>query len=855
MIFQEIDQLLSDLNLNVLESVDVSPRVESHGEVPEAIASGPAARVISGKLWKHQAQALSHLCQGRNLVVSTGTASGKSLIFQMYALHRLLTEPNSKVLALYPLKALANDQWESWRKIANAAGLSDTVGRIDGSVLPIGRRSEILEKSRIVLMTPDIMQAWVMRTLGSPEVNRFISSLALLVFDEAHAYESVFGSNTAFLLRRLLAAKRQLSPRERNARHLQIVAATATIQNPAEHLNNLTGLEFSVVDESENGASRSQRRILHVEGPEMGRDGEDAMAQTLAGICEMPERRRFLTFVDSRQGVERIVRTLDREDVRSYRSGYEEEDRAAIERTLRNGALHGVVSTSALELGIDIADMDIGVNLGVPPSRKSFRQRLGRIGRTSPGVFLVLAPANAFTKFGEGLSQYYEGSVEPSYLYLGNRFIQFAHARCLRDETELIARNSTEAPRGVTWPKGFPEILKNAREGYSREFDAMAQIGGDSPHFNYPLRQLGDTNIEIQIGSGGFVRDLGDMSYQQAIREAYPGATYLHMGRAYKVNQWNAGFNKLVIRVASVPNAAPTRPILRKNVTIDLSREGVIPGRMMKGVSGLLAEAQVQVNESVEGYIIGNTQHPYRDLRATNANMRRKQRDFRTTGVVIKIEDDWFALPSARKEVADGLRDLLARDRSIASQDIDSAHTNIAIGSASGPLHTTGAVVVYDSVYGGLRLTENLFDEFNRYIERLILGAGLSQGDGIVSAETAERLRLWVQDLTDSDGVVDYSASTFAPPSDGNWIQVFKPGSLVGIFTDGNVNDRELIEPRYIEDPFNPGIRVLYYIYQDSNSSVTASTPASGVQPVGHDWEWVWWNPDTGEYRDLEVSE
>ena len=222
-----------------------------------------------------------------------------------------------------------------------------------------------------------------------------------------------------------------------------------------------------------------------MEGPDGGRDGEAFIEELLAGICTLSERHRFIAFVDSRQGVERIARAVGDANVKPYRAGYEASDRAAIERALRNGALHGVVSTSALELGIDIADMEIGVNLGVPQSRKSFRQRLGRIGRVSSGVFLVIAPANAFTKYGESLTQYYTGSVEPSYLYLDNRFVQFAHARCLQDETDALGRDSVELPGGVGWPMGFPDVLKVARVGYPGEFDPIAQIGADSPHFNY----------------------------------------------------------------------------------------------------------------------------------------------------------------------------------------------------------------------------------------------------------------------------------------------------------------------------------------------------------------------------------
>ena len=863
-----IDRVIADLGFNILDAVEVPERPETRAPVPKRIADGPAYPVISktipgGQVWKHQAQALRDLSSGGNVVVSTGTASGKSLIFQTYALHLLLTDPGSKVLVFYPLRALTNDQLISWQRLAETAGLRrESVGRIYGGV-PMAEGEQTLERSRIVLMTPDVCQARLMRTVSNPTVKKFIESLSLLILDEAHVYESVLGSNTAFLLRRLMAAKRILSPRG-TSRQFQVVAATATIEAPAQHLENLTGVQFNVVDESVNGAPRSRRRILHIEGPDSGSGGEAAIAGIASGICAMAERHRFIAFVDSRQGTERTFwENLDNENVKPYRSGYEEKQREDIERALNNGTLQGVVSTSALELGIDIADMEIGINLGVPQSRKSFRQRLGRVGRTTPGVFLVVGPDNAFTRFGESLASYYESSVEPSYLYLGNRFVQFAHARCLRGEMEALGRNSAEAPAGVQWPPGFADILKVAREGYPKEFDHIAQIGGDAPHINYPLRQLGETNVEIREGNQGSGIYLGDMAYIQAIREAYPGATYLHLGSAYVVNRWNSGFNKLEIRVTRLKQPSnstslirPTRPILRKSVTIDLSSQGIISGRFKKGDKGLLAEAQVQVNESVEGYIIGNTPNRYRELQAKNPNMRRKQRDFRTTGVMVKIEEDWFSDPSVRKEVAEGLRDLLARERSVAPQDIDSAHTNIALATDAGlrkPI--TDVVVIYDRVYGGLRLTENLFDEFSHYIERLSLGAELSRGEGIVSGETSDNLRRWVQDLSDAEDFV-YLQPAIEPPADGNWLLVFKPGSLVGVFRRGELVEREIKEPRYIDDPVNPGNLVLYYSYQDpANRGGISSTPADSTQPVGHDWEWVWWNPDNGEYRDLEESE
>ena len=849
----EIRSLIAELGREVCDVEEVPPRNEVRSRLPMSILSGPAGELAKneypdGTVWAHQAKALEVLSDGDNLVMSTGTASGKSLVFQLYALHKLIGAQENKVLVLYPLRALANDQEISWKALATKAGLgAGAVDRIYGGV-SMEDRERIVKQARIVLMTPDVCHAWLMRKLDDANVQEFVKSLILLVLDEAHVYESVFGSNTAFLVRRLLTAKRRLQRGER-ARRLQIIASTATIENPVQHMMQLTGAEFSVVDESENGAPRSSRHILHMEGPDSGVEGEKVIGELLGRISQFAERRRFIAFVDSRQGVERITRSLEMDTVKPYRSGYEGKDRVAIERALRQGELAGVVTTSALELGIDIADMDIGLNLGVPQSRKSFRQRLGRIGRRGPGIFIVVAPKNAFTKYGYHLSTYYAQSVEPSYLYLGNRFLQFAQARCLTDETEALGSSPAEATSGVVWPEGFPEVQQFARSGYPREFDKIAQIGGDGPHWNYPLRQLGETKVVLQEGGREFGSEIGDMSYHQAIREAYPGATYLHMTNPYKVAQWEQGFNKNLIHIRKSRNPAPTRPILRKSVTIDLSIDGIIPGRVLKANSGLIAEAHIQVNEAVEGFAVGGTQFLYRDLRANDPNMRRKQRDFRTTGVVIQIEEGWFADSSIRREIAGGLRDLLARDRSIAPQDIDSAHTNIALlkgGSLIRPIKDI--VVIYDSVYGGLRLTETLFEAFGEYAQQLGAGADLSGGEGLVSQDSAIQLAEWYSRLLTN--LYDYRGEgTGSDNVPEGWLRVFKPGSIVGLYVRGELVERELINPRLMGD----GDGALFYSYIDPRmNNGNAYTPSDNIEPVGHDWDWVLWNPETGEIAELE---
>ena len=558
--FEYVDELVNNCTLGIRESITLPERTERRLPAPTAVSSGPASDALmqvsaDGSLWSHQSLALERLTAGDNVAIATGTASGKSLIFQTWAFHRLLSDPTSKVMALYPQRALMSDQLLSWRRMAESAGLRrEEVDLIDGGV-PMDRREGILEKARVVLLTPDVCQAWFMRKIGDSSVGRFLEGLTLLILDEAHVYESVFGSNVAFLLRRLLAAKRASMPQSRRTRQnqLQMIAATATIANAEQHLGQLTGLDFHVIGDEENGAPTYERRVLHVEGPDHGQghglEGEAATANVLSGICGLEKRRRFIAFVDSRQGVERIVQAVGDPGVKPYRSGFESSDRTAIEQALRNGTLRGVVSTSALELGIDIPDMEIGINLGVPDSRKRFRQRLGRIGRSQPGIFICIAPAYAFKQFGQQLQDYYDCSIEPAHFYLGNRFVQFAHARCLRDEMELLGLDSRRVLTGVQWPEGFSEIVDFARDGWPRDFDAVAQIGGNAPHFNYPLRQIVEPRFNLILGSSGLERRIGDIAHHQAIREAYPGGTYRHAGTPYRVSRWSYGIEEASIHL------------------------------------------------------------------------------------------------------------------------------------------------------------------------------------------------------------------------------------------------------------------------------------------------------------------
>lgn len=313
--------------MDVMEHFEIPGRQAKRVPVPEFLSNSPIgshlSRQFGGRenpLWSHQAQALEILAQGDNLVLSTGTASGKSLVFRCLAFHKALLDPDARVLVFYPLKALAEDQLYGWEEMAESIGFpKEKIGRIDGSV-PVRDRGSILQDARIVIMTPDVCHAWLMGNLALPAVLEFVRSLSTLILDEAHTLEGVFGSNFAFLVRRLIAARNFLLSKEgQNTSPLQFVAATATIQNPKEHLKQLTGAEFAAITHEKDGAPQCERLVAHVACPE----GEEYEAARSVQEILLRKGRdgSFITFVDSRKGVEILAKraggTKDKKDALS----------------------------------------------------------------------------------------------------------------------------------------------------------------------------------------------------------------------------------------------------------------------------------------------------------------------------------------------------------------------------------------------------------------------------------------------------------------------------------------------------------------------------------------------------------
>lgn len=827
--------------LAALPGLDMSvpgvPGPDMSGSEPAA-ALAPALEALGRDpdqaLWLHQAQSLGAIASGHNLVLATGTASGKSLVFQAAILASLVAGTCTH-LVFYPQKALAADQKHRWAAALEQAGLAPSlVAEINGDI-PADRREQALNEARILLVTPDVIHAWLMRSLAAPAVRQFLARLRFVVIDEAHALEGPFGSSTAFLMRRLLLACAECNP----DRPPQFIAATATIANPQTHLEALTGQPFTCIGEASNGAPRAEKTLVHVEAARQAGAREAQVASLATTLTHCIGSDAFIVFVDSRQGVERITRRIADPAVLPYRSGYEAYDRHKIEQALRAGRLRGVIATSALELGIDIPQFVIGINVGLPMSRKAFHQRIGRVGRASAGLFIVMAPASTFTSIGTTFAEYHDAAVEPSHLYLENRFIQYAQARCLVDETSHPLDTGTLPGN---WPQGFENAIAIARPGGRRpaELDQIAMAGGDCPHLNYPLRQIASENLELRL-AGSHGDRVGTIASHQAIREAYPGATYYHLQRPFKVIEWRLNSYERSIRLRAVRDAEPTQPIMRQWVNGSFDPAELLDGQLWQGANGACAEASLQVVEAVEGYRSGSSPQLYNHLAATNPRLRRQQRDFQTTGILLQIAEPWFAGTSAeqvatRKALASALAELLWRERSIAPAEIAWAARNVAVCGSHGPRSGEDTIAIYDNIRGGLRLSAPLPGLLAAFAARLQRAADIAGDAALVDAATADRFAHWVSSL---QAATPAAASTIVVPPGQRLI--FSPGSTVSFRRQGHTYERRIIAPSLIATPDGDE---LFYRYE-SEDGVAAWVAHDAVEPLGQQWSRAFWNPAT----------
>ena len=823
-------------------TVKIPQTPESMGAPPANIVSGPAWKIAEpfardSKIWLHQANALAALQEEKNVVISTSTASGKSLVFQIETFHEIGADPAATAIIFYPTKALGNDQTRRWREQASQLSLQqETIGQIDGDV-PTPTRNSIINTARILVMTPDSSHAWLVPRANTSPIQEFLRNLRIIIIDEAHTYESVLGSNAAYFFRRLITAAAMAG----NNGTIRIIAATATILRPEEHMEKLTGRVFTSIGEDQNGTPRFPRELHHLP---LENDGtrEVQMARLITHIIDNDPNAQVIAFHDSRQGVENIAQYVDRPDmVLPYRAGYLPEDRKEIEDRLRANEIRAVITTSALELGIDMPDLNYGINMDIPGTRKQFHQRIGRVGRSREGAFIILAGKNRFRSYGETLQQYYDNSVEPSLLYPDNEYISFQQATCLKNEMEKFGEDSMMAPAHCQWPETFETALRNA---HGRIPQHLVNLHNKVRNQMPQLRSTGEENMDIINPDG---RKIGDINVSQALREAYPGAVYNHKGRTYRVQEWKRRSDTKTpyLNVTPMrPTSERTKPTLRQMAVIDPTYENIIEQHQVNMRRGSLTELRIHITESTEGYesSVDGALY-YRNLMKKDPRRSRKQQDFPTTGVHIRIDEPWFtgtegAAWQAKQQITQALQDHLAYNKSIASRDIDGLIDNIIIKTPKGYQVSRSSIVIYDHIYGGLDLVRDIHDNLERYAVKIREGA---RGDHRATFHAnSQKFLQWVRN--EQSGLFD--DVSLAEPGKNHWWRVARKGSLVEVFShrQGQTVRGEISDVIWDD-------RILYTITAEEE---TITVDDEQITPVTwQNFDWQIWRPLTNAFEEM----
>ena len=512
--------------------------------VPEEL--GPTVRNALDKtglhyLYSHQAAALHAAFEGPTMI-TTGTASGKSLCFQLPTLEVLTSDRTARALYLYPTKSLAQDQ----ARALHAFGLHKQIrpAIYDGDT-PRSERAAIRKRSNLILTNPDMLHVGIL-----PHHERWddlLANLAFVVVDEAHVYRGVFGSHVANVLRRLrrLAAIHGTAPR--------FILASATIANPLDLAQGLTGLEdFELIDA--DGAPRAERRIAMWNPPlldeNLGLRGS-ALAEAAELFSELiASGARTICFMKSRKGIELILRhARDRLDdeladrVAPYRAGYTPAQRQEIQRKLTNGELLGVVATDALELGIDIGELDAAICVTFPGTVASLRQMWGRAGRRGRGLAVYIAGEDALDQFFcRHPDEFLDRAVEAAIIDPENPEIYAEHLLCAAHEAPLSEED--EPFLGPDW-RSYAEELTAAGFLRERATGFVPRRADDYPAARVALRSASADSFLLIDASSGEV--LGMVEAARAYATIHEGAVYLHLGRSYVVRELDLASRRAVL--------------------------------------------------------------------------------------------------------------------------------------------------------------------------------------------------------------------------------------------------------------------------------------------------------------------
>ncbi len=663
---------------------------------------GPLAQAISRggvpRLWSHQAEGIAAVRRGENVLITTPTASGKSLVFQLPVLEEAARGGGGHGLFLFPLKALGQDQRSKFVHFAEEAGLTPDVAGCeiyDGDT-PAAKRAAIRKEfPRVIVSNPDMLHLSI---LGSWTTwGPFLADLRWIVLDELHTYRGIFGSHFHHVLQRLLRLCRAVGGDP------LVIASSATAANAAEFAETLTGKRFHWIGES--GAPREGRHFL------LFRPVASPYTATLQLFVRfLKAGLKTIVFTKARRITEILYSWLRREEpdlaprVASYRAGFLPEERRRIEKALFDGRLDGVISTSALEMGIDVGGLDACILVGYPGSMMATWQRSGRVGRSGrESITALVALPDALDQFFlDHPEQFLERPCERLIVDPANDQVSRAHLICAAAELPLNRRDDQPYLE-----KHTPRVAELVQEGHLLEAEDGAELCSlrRRPQRYVTLRGSGAQHAIMDDG-----RMIGTIDGVRVLHECHPGAIYLQGGRQFRIEELDREERKVQAVVVDVDYF--TSPLTEKETEVLEVLKERTDGPLHAGLG------RVKVTERVVGYerkrIYGQEtidQHPL-DLPPVH---------FETVGL-------WWVAPKAIEET------LRRRGEHYMGSLHASEHAAISlfpllalcdrndIGGISYSFHPQigcGAVFIYDGYPGGVGIAARGFEDLPDLLRRV----------------------------------------------------------------------------------------------------------------------------------------
>lgn len=659
------------------------------------------------ELYSHQAEALNAIFGGSSICACTPTASGKSLTYTVPVLEALLKSARSRALFIFPLKALAQDQLKSLIRLKDKVLPRAHIACYDGDT-PQAEREKIRKHAQIVITNPDMLHIGILP--NHQRWKTFMSNLRFIVVDEAHTYRGVFGSHVGAILRRLLRVARH------HGAEPMFVCCSATIGNPEEHVKRLTATDVQLVEGS--GAPTGEKNVVLWQPPERERkdpaDGDPGRVSPIQEAAKilvelMKAGLQVLCFVEARKLTEIIATNLKKllhderlahlqSRVDSYRAGYTPAERRKLEQDLQDGRLQVIVSTTALELGIDVGALDATVHVGLPSSIASLWQQMGRAGRRqSPSLAVVIAQQRPVDQFYlHNPKKLFRTPVERAFCAPANRSILRLHLPCAADELPLSGEDAALFQDHL----GQGEFVA-ARDDLSQRGALLcvrAANGKDTyecrmPHNPAPavnIRGLSHDPVTLMDEHGS---TLEHIELKMAVRRVHRGAIYHHRDRTYEVMSFNVPQRRAVARLTDALHVTETMERLELQV-LEVSAE--------KKISATSAYfGRLKVSEHVVGFV---KKHLYTDKVLLEQPLDLLPMDLETEGLW------WQMQPDVLRQLGEG-RDPFAALTALKGACISmlpalTMSDKVDIGGYT----AAGKVFLFDAYEGGLGIAKQAFD-------------------------------------------------------------------------------------------------------------------------------------------------